>query len=80
MSSVISVELVPCSRAAITAELELFKREFPGVQTVQIPRLLWFEFPSWEARAWPGESRQGHSPPACNGLPVEIVTQLTSLQ
>ena len=51
MSSVISVELVPCYRAAITAELELLAREFPGVRMVNIPGLLRFDLRSWEARA-----------------------------
>jgi methylenetetrahydrofolate reductase (NADPH) len=47
----ISIELVPRSRDSITTDLGILRREFSGIQMVNIPDLLRFELRSWEACA-----------------------------
>ncbi|MCG8588322.1 MAG: methylenetetrahydrofolate reductase [Proteobacteria bacterium] len=47
----ISVELVPRSEAAIAADLELLTRDFPELETVNIPDLLRFPLRSFDACA-----------------------------
>lgn len=44
----ISVELVPRSSSSLISELELIKREFPVVDTINIPDLTKFEMRSWD--------------------------------
>jgi methylenetetrahydrofolate reductase (NADPH) len=48
---VVSIELVPRSRAAIVADLDVLNRDFPSVRMVNIPDLLRFDLRSWEACA-----------------------------
>jgi methylenetetrahydrofolate reductase (NADPH) len=45
----ISVELVPRSRASVGADLDLLERELPAIGMVNIPDLLRFSLRSWEA-------------------------------
>lgn len=80
MSSVISIELVPRFQAAITAELELLARKFPGVQMVNIPGLARFDLRSWEACAL-GQARLGRAVPHLRAMDfyVEAAAQLASL-
>ena len=47
----VSIELVPRSRDAISADLEILDRQFPGVRMVNIPDLLRFDLRSWDACA-----------------------------
>ncbi len=51
MSVVVSIELVPRSRASIAADLDVLQREFPGIGMVNIPDLLRFDLRSWDACA-----------------------------
>ena len=45
----ISIELVPRSRAAITADVDVLRNDFPAIRMVNIPDLLRFDLRSWEA-------------------------------
>ena len=80
MSSVISIELVPRSQAAIAAELELLAREFPGVRMVNIPDLLRFDLRSWEACAL-AQTSLGRAVPHLRAMdfPVEAAARLAGL-
>lgn len=44
----ISVEVVPRSSSLLISDLELIKREFPSVDTINIPDLTKFEMRSWD--------------------------------
>ena len=80
MSSVISIELVPRSHAAITAKLELLAREFSRVRMVNIPDLLQFDLRSREACVL-AQASLGRAVPHLRAMdfPVEAAAQLASL-